>query len=447
MKRLSLIWVCAALVGPSACAVSPAVSAARRGDNAAVARAIEPDLRAGRLGNDDAEAIARAVAENALATKGEGARDRVRELRTCASALISALEDRSKTHDAAGAEAAMALLDVGALSPGDARDWLHDASDDWRAVGVSGLVREQDGRAREQALLDPSAKVRRAAMRASAAAKAAGDVPALLEAARLDPDLMARSEAVRAIARIDPASTDVVHRLKDAWTSADDALREDIARAWIAPHLAAAGGAEELRYLLAAGHGPGVVSAAALVAMGAAPPTEKRASTTRRRRARSPSSFARSINRLVASECLRWRWRRSRTTKSAPPSSGRRSRRATSRRARPRGRACSSGRPSTTPPRRRSSPSRAPTRGAAARRPRPRPSRSRAGPASRSPPTAKSPSKRGSRPISKSPDATTKLLAASALASLHRAARAALLLADPDAHVRTSAACTVLAAR
>ena len=102
MKRLSLFWVCAALVGAPSCAVSPAVSAARRGDNAAVARAIEPDLRAGRLGNDDAAAIARAVAENALASKGADARDRVRELRSCASELTSALEDRSKTHDAAG---------------------------------------------------------------------------------------------------------------------------------------------------------------------------------------------------------------------------------------------------------------------------------------------------------------------------------------------------------
>jgi hypothetical protein len=38
------------------------------------------------------------------------------------------------------------------------------------------------------------------------------------------------------------------------------------------------------------------------------------------------------------------------------------------------------------------------------------------------------------------------LLAASGLASMHRGARAALLLADPDAHVRTTAACTLLAA-
>src|SRR6185312_11887795 len=237
--------------------------------NAAVARAIEPDLRAGRLGNDDAAAIARAVADHALSAKGDDARDRVRELSACASALASELEDRMKMHDAAGAEAAMALLEIDELSAGAAREWLQDTSDDWRAVGVRGLVRDSDAAARQKALLDPSAKVRRASMRASAEAKAAGDVPALLEAARVDPDLMARTEAVRAIGRIDPSSADVVNRLHDLWTSSDDALREDIAHAWIAPHLAAAGGAEEIRTLLAAGHGPGVVSAAALVAMGA----------------------------------------------------------------------------------------------------------------------------------------------------------------------------------
>ena len=447
MKRLSVLWVCAALVGGPSCAVSPGVSAARRGDNAAVARAIEPELRAGRLGNDDAAAIARAVAENALTTKGEGARDRVRELRTCASSLTSALEDRSKTHDAAGAEAAMALLDVGALSPGDARDWLHDASDDWRAVGVSGLVREQDGRAREQALLDPSAKVRRAAMRACAAAKADGDVPALQEAARLDPDLMARSEAVRAIARIDPSSTDVVHRLKDAWTSADDALREDIARAWIAPHLAAAGGAEELRLLLAAGHGPGVVSAAALVAMGARS-ADGKASFDEETKTSAIALLVRTIDQSPRRERM--------LALAMAPLSNDQVRAAIER--------------ATLES------SDLETREAAWSRlldwPAQHDAAKKALVAFASPESWRGRSEAATAPESlarrarlalaadgeisvqawieadlKSPDASTKLLAASALASLHRAARAALLLADPDAHVRTSAACTVLAAR
>ena len=116
------------------CGASEAVSAARRGDVAAVAKAIEPDYRAGRLGNDEAARIARAVAENAIeSAKGDEAQTRVRELRTCAKSLVSAMDDRSKTHDAAGAEAAMALLEIDELSDGAARQWLQDPNDEWRA--------------------------------------------------------------------------------------------------------------------------------------------------------------------------------------------------------------------------------------------------------------------------------------------------------------------------
>ena len=172
----------------------------------------------------------------------------------------------------------MALVELGEISTSGAREWLQDANDEWRAVGARGLVRSDDDAARAKALVDPSVSVRRASMRASVAARAAKDVPGLLEAARVDPDLMARSEAVRAVARIDPPRTsvdasgvyDVVQRLRDLWSGADDALREDIARAYASPNIAADGGAEELRLLLAANHGPGVVTAASIIVMGIA---------------------------------------------------------------------------------------------------------------------------------------------------------------------------------
>jgi len=439
MKGCSVL-LCALLAG---CAASPAVSAARRGDVVATARAIEPAWRAGRLGNDDAAAIARAVAENALATKGESGRELVRDLRTCASELVSELEDRSETHDAAGAEAAMALREIGDLSPGAAREWLHDASDDWRAVGVRGLVRERDADARAKALLDPSAKVRRASMRASAEAKAAGDVPGLLEAARVDPDLVARSEAVRAIARIDPASQDVVRRLHDLWSTSDDPLREDIARAWISPNLAAAGGAEELRLLLAAGHGPGVVNAAALVAMG------MRTSGNGKPPAFDDETKKSAVAVLVRTIDQGPRRERLLAIAMAPLSND--DVRAAVKRATA---------DSNDLETRESALSRlleVATEHDAAKKELL---------AFASPTFASTSSEHLARRARlalaadgdlavqawiesdlSSPDASTKLLAATALASLHRAARAAPLLADPDAHVRTSAACTVLAAR
>jgi hypothetical protein len=434
------LFVLASAMLAGACAVPPAVSAARRGDSAAVARAIEPELRSGRLQNDEATAIARAVAEHALeASKGEEARDRVRDLRSCAGALVSALEDRSEIHDAAGAEAATALLEIGDLDASDARKWLRDPSDDWRAVGARGLVREEDAAARAKALLDPSVKVRRASMRASAEAKAAGDVPGLLEAARVDPDLLARSEAVRAIARIDPASADVVHRLHDLWSTSDDALREDIARAWVSPHLLSSGGAEELRVLLAAGHGPGVVNAAALIVM--------RARTSG---SAAPPAFDDETQKSAVAVLVR-------TVDQAP----RRDRLLAIAMA-----PLSNAEVAAAVKRASGESNDLETRESALSRllevASEHDAAKKALIAFASPGSPELLARRARLALAadgeiavqawieadlKSPDPSTKLLAASALASLHRVARAAPLLADPDAHVRTAAACTVLAAR
>ena len=418
------------------CGSSEAVSAARRGDVAAVAKAIEPDYRAGRLGNDEAARIARAVAENAIeSSKGDEAQTRVRELRTCARSLTSALDDRSKTHDAAGAEAAMALLEIDELSENAAREYLQDTNDEWRAVGARGLVRERDYEARGKALVDPSAKVRRAAMRASGQARDPRDVPPLLEAARVDPDMMARSEAVRAIARIDPPGGDTAQRLHDLWQTADDALREDIAHAYVATNIAISGGSEELRVLLAAKHGPGVISAAAYVIMRDGPAGAKFDDETRKS---AIAIIVRTIDEAPRRERLL-------AIAMAPLSNS--DVRAAVKRAADETNDLES---------RESALSKlleVPSEHEAAKR---------ALMAFASPATEEHLARRARLALAadgelavqgwieadlKSPDPSTRLLAANALASLHRVARAAPLLADPDAHVRTSAACTVLAAR
>jgi hypothetical protein len=418
------------------CGGSEAVSAARRGDVAAVAKAIEPDYRAGRLGNDEAARIARAVAENAIeSAKGDEAQTRVRELRTCARSLTSAMGDRMKTHDAAGAEAAMALLEIDELSDGAAREYLQDTSDDWRAVGARGLVRERDFEARGKALVDPSGKVRRAAMRASGQARDVKDVAMLLEAARVDPDMLARSEAVRAIARIDPPSGDTAQRLHDLWQNADDALREDIAHAYVEPNIAASGGSEELRVLLAAKHGPGVISAAAYVIMRAGPEGTKFDDETRKS---AVAILVRTIDEAPRRERLL-------AIAMAPLSNA--DVRAAVKRAADETNDLES---------RESALSKlleVPSEHDAAKR---------ALMAFASPKTDEHLARRARLALAadgelavqgwieadlKSPDPATRLLAVSALASLHRVARAAPILADPDAHVRTSAACTVLAAR
>jgi phosphohistidine phosphatase SixA len=422
----SVVWLLV-LVG---CGSSAAVSAARRGDDAALARAIEPGLRTGTLHDDEAARIALAVAEHIIeASKGDDAQARVRELRLCARSLGSALQDRAKTHDPAGAEAAMALVEEGEMSEGATRAWLHDASDDWRAVGARGLVRDGDGALRMSAFLDPSVKVRRSAMRASAQARDLHDVAALFEAARVDPDLMARSEAVRAIARVDPVGGDTAMRLHDLWSTSDDALREDIARAYASPHIAAGGGAEELRVLLAAGHGPGAVSAAALVIGKPSFDDDTRKSAV--------ALLVRTIDEAPRRE-------RFLAVAMAPLSNP--DVRAALKRATEETNDLET---------RESALSRlldVPTERAAA---------TKMLFAFASPSSPERVARRARLALAadgevsvqawieadlKSADPSTRLLAASALVSMHRGARAASLLADPDAHVRTSAACTLLTA-
>jgi hypothetical protein len=247
------------------CASTPGLGAAERGDYATLKKDLAPDYSAGKLTNDEAARIARAVASYEISqASGDAGQKRVRELASCAHELDDPLSKRMKTRDAIGAEAALALLDSGELSKSDARDYVNDKDDAWRAVGARSLVEDDDAAAREKSFVDPSPLVRRSAFRAAAEAADARDVPALAEAARLDPDGLARTSAVRAIARI--GGKTAVDLLRDVWTHADEPLKDDIALAWSAPQSYDVGGREELRILIAQETGAGVIAAAGSVA-------------------------------------------------------------------------------------------------------------------------------------------------------------------------------------
>jgi HEAT repeat protein len=169
-------------------------------------------------------------------------------------------------HDAAGALAALARLDAGVVDADDVRGLLADPDPAWRAVGTRSLVRQADRPLRQRALLDANPAVRRQAARACRDAADPRDLDALVEAARVDPEPLVRTEAVRTIATLPVApGSDVATKLRDLWTGADDGLREDIARAWASSAIWGAGGRDALRPVLAAGRGPGVVEGAAAV--------------------------------------------------------------------------------------------------------------------------------------------------------------------------------------
>jgi hypothetical protein len=241
--------------------------AAKLGDQAGLRDAITAGERAGTLSNGDAASLARAVADRELRSAPPAeASDRIRDALACAREFDDALADRMHVHDAAGADAALARIAGRGLSLGDARGFVGDPDPRWRAVGVRALVRPEDRALRLRALVDDDPFVRRQAARAAHDAGDAADLGALSEAARLDPEPIVRTEAVRAMAAL-PASPSgqTADLLRDLWTVGDDGLREDIALAWAAPAIWDAGGKEALRVRVAAGRGPGAIEAAAAI--------------------------------------------------------------------------------------------------------------------------------------------------------------------------------------
>lgn len=267
----------AALTGLAALSLiacgSSAYRAAERGDLAKLKSEISAKHVRGTISNDEAASLAHAVATRELTTAKDdvAATSRIRESRACAAELDDALEDRMKKHDGPGAEAALTRLEDGKLGDGSARDFLDDADDRWRAVGTRTLHRDDDRKRRQAAVLDPSPKVRRSALRAAGQAKDLADLDLLFETARVDPELLLRNEALRAMSQIlrsDGGKTranEHVNRLRDLWNAGDDAIREDVAVAWALSPVFEAGGREALRVEIATGRGPGAIAAAGVI--------------------------------------------------------------------------------------------------------------------------------------------------------------------------------------
>jgi hypothetical protein len=265
MKRFLLTGL--VFFWPIACASSSAMRAAESGDRASLKSAVEQREKSATLSNREAAALALTVANREVrGATGPDALERVRDAWSCAHELDDALAARMRTHDDAGAEAALARVDGRGLELGDLRGYLGDADSRWRAAGTRSLVRQEDHAARMQALLDPDPHVRRQAARAARDATDPSDLHPLAEAARVDPEPLVRTEAVRAIAALTPLPDDeAANVLRDLWSAGDDGLREDIALAWAGPAVWNAGGREALRIVVASEHGAGAVEAAAAV--------------------------------------------------------------------------------------------------------------------------------------------------------------------------------------
>jgi hypothetical protein len=107
-----------------------------------------------------------------------------------------------------------------------------------------------------------------------------GDLDLLFETARVDPELLLRNEALRAMSQIlrsdtaKPRAAEHVNRLRDLWNGGDDAVREDVAIAWALSPVFENGGREALRVELASAKGPGALAAAGVVLRSASKDTE-----------------------------------------------------------------------------------------------------------------------------------------------------------------------------
>ncbi len=269
---LALLAVAPLVLG--ACGGGALGNAADHGDYAALKRELASRQSRGDLTNDEAADLAHRVAAFELASAPpKDAVARVREARACAKELDEPLAERMRTNDAAGAEAALARIDSGEIDAEDLRGHAADPDDAWRAVGVRGLVAPSDRDTRLRAFRDPAPGVRRAAVAASAEVRDARDVAELAEVARLDPEGLVRTDAVRALTRLVDADDDkaraaadkVASVLRDLWTTGDDALKEDLAATWVVPALWERGGREALAVLVATEHGPGALTAAWVV--------------------------------------------------------------------------------------------------------------------------------------------------------------------------------------
>jgi hypothetical protein len=254
-----------ALLGAACGAGGGAVHAALHDDLTTLRRSIGEEQRAGKLDRARVRRIAEAVASREVyAGAGPAASSRVRSLRGCAAPLYSALSARAERNDEAGAEATLILLAAGRAQPNElVRRYDSADSGAWRAVAARASTAPERFTARRRYFVDPDERVRRAALEAAIEAPASLDLEVLAESARLDPDPMSQSLAVRALGAL--GGTRALRLLGDAWERAAEDLRLSIVEAYGARRSFDAGGREQLLRIAESGRGLPAVAAAGVL--------------------------------------------------------------------------------------------------------------------------------------------------------------------------------------
>jgi hypothetical protein len=244
-RALAISLVIGALA--SASCGSPGLRAARQGDLAALRAEIVRERSLCKLDRDTVRSLARETAERELLRSSPAeAMARVEEARACARPLSGPLEELAKSSGDLGAAATLALLESRADGDGERQLRRHGASPNplWRAVAARAAVGAELGPARRTFYTDGDERVRLSAFRAALDKADRADAHPLLEAARLDPNPLARALASRALGAV--ANDEIVLALRDVYVRADEGLRQSIVDAWGQKEAAAAGGIREL---------------------------------------------------------------------------------------------------------------------------------------------------------------------------------------------------------
>lgn len=220
--------------------------AALSDDLPAFKRALADAAQRGDLSESSVKDIAHAVIARELnSSSGDVAVARVRDVRACVGSVDGLLDERAERRDAGGGAALLALLESGRADADDMVSlYEHDSEAAFRAVAARAALGEEYGLVRRRMMLDPDLRVRRGALYAALAKPDPADLDVLAEAARLDPDPLARSVAVQALGANGGARA--VELLVDLWGVSDLPTRQVIVDAWAKPATYGAGGEARL---------------------------------------------------------------------------------------------------------------------------------------------------------------------------------------------------------
>lgn len=199
--RFSLILL--ALVVSACGARSGAIRAARHHNQSELRAELLKARAEGRLNRSLSEDVARALLEGELErSRGRPGAEFVGSLDACSRELRGALDDRTRFHDEAGGAALLLLVEDGAEER-RARSYESDEVALYRVAFARALSRPEDASLRIELYADPDERVRRAALDAAFGSVTQGELFALAETARLDPDPLCQSKALRLLGTVE----------------------------------------------------------------------------------------------------------------------------------------------------------------------------------------------------------------------------------------------------